>query len=255
MSHPKSFFVDLSEDNLQGTDPYIRFSKTDNHHIKNVLRLKEGDLVCVSDRHSSRTFQCKLIFEEGTPTAEIILEKSKEEISQPVISLCTSFLKGSSNDLVCEKATELGVSSVIFFHANRSVMDISEEKCEKKLQRWKRISEEASKQCHRKSIPEILVFNSLENTLFHLQNLFGDNDLGLFCSLSKNATPIHNVLKADSRVHIFVGPEGDFTDAEEQFLLKNNARAISLGSFVLRSETAAVASVCMVQSVWRSLIR
>lgn len=187
-------------------------------------------------------------------TIRLEQEIVRPRMASPVASICCALLKSDHNDLVCEKACELGVESIIFWQAEHSVVQIKDGAEAKKLDRWKRIAESAAKQSKKTEIPPVELATSLEKlvTLIDRRSLPGD--LRLCCSLSPEAKPMSQVLTAGGRVHLVVGPEGDFSPKEEEALCKQGFLRVALGPHVLRSETAAIAAVAMVQAIagWKN---
>jgi 16S rRNA (uracil1498-N3)-methyltransferase len=156
------------------------------------------------------------------------------------LSLLVALAKGEKMDLVVQKATELGVARVLPFEAERSVVRLEPAKGEERAARWRRIAEEASRQCGRADVPEVAAPSSLARALGALapgSRVFvfhpggGALDAGGAASLAA-----------------VVGPEGGLTDAEVTACEAAGAVRAGLGPRVLRAETAAIVAVALLQA-------
>ncbi len=161
-----------------------------------------------------------------------ILEKKNNRLKQKRdLTLCLAITKKGNIDLVIEKATELGVKNFIPFICDRS------EKKNVKIERLQKIAIEASEQSGRGDIPVIRPVIDLAN-LLNSDNLLPDRVL----FLDRNGKPVTEVFKEDiDKLAIFIGPEGGWSEGEIKEFSKHNIQSVSLGSQILRSETAAVA--------------
>ena len=142
--------------------------------------------------------------------------------------------------------TELGVSKIIPVTTDRSIVRLSEEKLLKKYPRWQTILKEASEQSHRIDIPQIEKVMSLKE----LANV--ESELKLICSLSDNTRPLEEYLLKDlSNILFVIGPEGGFSQKEEEYLINNNFLPTTLGKRVLRVETAAIYISSIINYVYK----
>jgi 16S rRNA (uracil1498-N3)-methyltransferase len=243
------FFAEVAPHKSIGAGAVVTLSDNDAHHARDVLRLVPGAAVTVILRHSGASFDA--VIESVVPhlttrllTAQNTLTGSSR-ISRVLFALC----KGDRNDLVCEKATELGVGAVHFFQAERSIVKLdSAADCEKKRSRWIKIAEGAAKQCGRADVPEVAVSRSLKEALGAA--VASAEERLLFCSLTTGSQELRAVLPPLARLQLCIGPEGDFTQQEESLLLSHHGEPISLGPTVLRSETAAIAAISMALGLW-----
>ena len=212
----------------------------DYHHIKNVMKMKRGDLIKVV--YDKIIYTCKLNNVSNKSTFDIINKEEKTD-KKLSVSVAFSLIKEQKFNYLLQKTTELGVNKLIPIETKRSVVKIEGNKEKTKIDRWKKICKEASEQSFRADIPEISDILTLKN----LVNL--DYDLKLVCSLNKNTKNIKKVLpKFDNCVKILlvVGPEGGFDFSEEEYLLSNGFISVSLGNTVLRAETAPVVALSMI---------
>jgi RsmE family RNA methyltransferase len=167
---------------------------------------------------------------------------------QCVIALSFALCKGDKNELVCQKATELGCDYILFWQAERSIVKLSAHSS--KQSRLLSIAEGASKQSLRSTIPEVLFFKNLSELLSFNRDKFQNNVSILAATLSVDALPLNKSYVQLNQVNLFIGPEGDFSTSEIEMLLQHGGRQISLGPQRLRSETAAITGVAMLQVLY-----
>ena len=212
-------------------DNFILY-ENDIHHIKNVMRYKEGDEIEVV--YEKIVYKCKIknIF----PLKLDIISSNNEDREMDLeLTIAISLVNEQKMDLILQKLTELGVSTIIPIKTERSIIKLDEKKEEKKINRWQSICKEASEQSKRTIVPKV------ENIISLKELSTIKSDLKLICSLNENTKSINNYLNKDLKKVLFViGPEGGFTEKEETYLLSNNFLPVSLGKRVMRVETAAI---------------
>ena len=204
---------------------------SDYHHIKNVMRQNINDKIEVV--FDNITYIC--IIEKLDPVSLAIVDTFKEDKEmQTEVTIALSLVNEQKMDLILQKLTELGVSRIIPVKTERSIVKLDDKKTIKKIARWQMICKEASEQSKRTKVPIVSDVMSLSELLTV------PNELKLICSLSKETKPLNNYLKKNIKEVLFViGPEGGFTDKEEQLLLKD-FKPVTLGKRVMRVETAAI---------------
>lgn len=259
MSHQRRIFADLPEklslgDTASPSDTSaaeILLPADTSRHLTRVLRLQSGAGLIVVSKSSAKEYE-GVITEEGEQVkVKLLCERQQTPPSHRVGTLIFALTKGDRNDFVCEKACELGVERILFWQAQRSVVRINaESEKQKKLSRWSKIAESAAKQSCRQSIPQVQLATNIDELFSLLQKTSSQEDRFLCCSLSQGALEIRQIEAPKSKVHLLIGPEGDLTQEEESELCKRGFERISLGSFVLRSETAALAAISMAQGIW-----
>lgn len=219
----------------------LELENSDYHHIKNVMRMKRGDLIKVV--FDDVVYTCKLTEVTDKSSFEII-EKEEKNKNDYEIDVAFSLIKEQKLNYLLQKTTELGASKLIPINTKRSVVKIDKKKESSKIDRWQKICKEASEQSFRSNVPTI-------NGILTLKDLVSeDYDLKLLCSLNKNTKNIKKVLQKNNKcvkILLVVGPEGGFDPKEEEYLLKKNFVSVSLGCNVLRTETAPVAALSMIK--------
>lgn len=218
----------------------IRLQNREVRYLIKVLRLEEGDEVEVFDGQGKR-YRARLLSEEGPWYLEVLEELEEEGELVLKVILGQGILKGEKMKWVIQKATELGASEIVPVMTQRSVPVLEEEAVDLKVNRWRKIAEEASRQCNRSHVP--LVRDPL-----HLRQ-FAEEAEGHKVALWEKATiPLGEALppKADALTAL-IGPEGGLSEEEAVILEERGFVLCSLGRRILRSETAALAVLSILQ--------
>lgn len=216
-------------------------SSEESKHAAKVLRLKEGQEIELFDGAGT---SARATLTEVTPKRVTFsyLEQHTAATPAPYIHLFQSIPKGKNMDLIVQKAVELGVNEITPVITGNTVA-VSEDP-QKKQQKWQRLAIEACKQCGQNYLTQInapVAFSQLS-----WDSPATDSDtLKLVASLRENSKPLkdvldHNNFSSKQKVSLFVGPEGDFTNQEVDLLEENNFIPCSLGTLILRVETATL---------------
>jgi len=228
---------------------YIAIKGTDVNHIRNVLRLKSGDKLVVSD---SENFEYDVRIKESAASGikTEILERRPIEPTNCKIILIQAISKGSKMDMIARQATELGVNSIVPIITGRTVVRLDEEKKANKRQRWQKVAREAAEQSQRSTIPEILPIAGWGEALemissFNRVIVFWEETNKLF---SKEALCIGEWMQEcqdnkNRSYAVIIGPEGGFAPEEIDDLKERGASCFSLGRQILRTETASVVAL------------
>lgn len=216
---------------LKEIDNRLILDSSDYHHIKNVMRNSDGDLIeVVIDK------KLYLGCIQNVKSDISIFVKKELEIDQeiiPKVNLIIPLLKENKMDLILQKSCEMGVSKITILSLKRCVVKVDEKKINNKLDRWIRILKEASEQSFRNFIPEIEFIDSIKK----IEKLDG---LKIVCSTKNNLNNVKRVL-TDNRncdtINVVIGPEGGLDDLEENILNKYGFISTTFGSRILRVET------------------
>ncbi len=216
----------------------ISIQGDDYHHLANVLRAKIGDSFVIGDVNGMEFVGSIIKITKN----EIIFDIEKlfnRIMRQKKVHLFFSILKGDKNEEIIKKCTEIGVDYFYPVITKNCMVRIKPEESFNKVNRWRIIAKEAATQSLREKIPQvnkIIFFEDLNKYAISGDKFFGDIKAkkGLYPYLRRNPISLDNV-------YIFVGPEGDYSEEEKQFLYKNNWVGFNLSSYILRSETAAIA--------------
>jgi len=225
-------------------------NKEEVHHIKNVLRIKKGEGLSL---FNDSLEEAEGIIESISPKVIIVdIAYVKQHTKKcPEFILACAMPKKSKFEMIIEKSTELGVDSIIPLKTQRTETDIKAEKEQKKLQRFRTVAINASKQSKRISIPTIHPAMNLESAI----NLVKDSATMLIPSLEDNTKNLLETLsenKKARKIVIFVGPEGDFTDEEYSLAKDLGCIAVTLGETTLKVETAAISALSCANIFYRS---
>lgn len=237
------FFVTAN----QVKKPYIYIEGSDVNHMRNVLRMKQGEELSVSDGDNHK-FLCRVDGYEGDRALlEIIQEEETDTELASEIYLFQGLPKGDKMELIIQKAVELGVYRVVPTAMKRCVVRLDEKKAEKKVNRWNEIARGAAKQSGRGRIPRVsrvLGFSEALELAKELDVVLIPYELA--AGMEQTRQVIESVRPGQS-VGIFIGPEGGFEKEEVCRALEAGAKEITLGRRILRTETAglAVLSVLM----------
>ena len=212
---------------------------SESHHIIHVKRLKIGDSIIVFNGTGDE-FEAKIEdIEDNRVNVRINQQKtiSKENIVE--IDIAFAIPKGKRSHLLIQKCTELGVHKLIPINYARSVVKLKDD-CSVKIEKWQKIAIEASKQCGRNTITEIGNIVDFDNIL----NTSDSYDLPLFACSQSDSDNLKNTLQEHPKpnnILSFIGPEGGFTTNEIEMAKRAGCKFVSLGSQILRVETAAIA--------------
>ena len=216
---------------------------SDIHHIKKVMRCKNNDKIEIV--YDKKVFLCN-IDEIETMKLSIIDSYKEDRESNVNLTIALSLVQEQKFDLILQKLTELGVNNIIPLKTERSIVKIDKQKEEKKKTRWESICKEASEQSHRVTIPKIEKIINMNELLNYKKQQ------NLICSLTDKTQPLEEYLNKDNKEILFViGPEGGFSNKEENFLIQNGFLPTTLGKRVLRVETAAIYVASIINYVYK----
>lgn len=233
------FFIDSS---TISPDRRVKLTGQDSLHISRVLRLKHGDVLVVSDGKGME-FHAE-IEEVGKDEVTChITSEAKVGRKTPIITIYQALPKAKKMDLIVEKLTEIGVDRIVPVVMERSIPDIKRGQGLSRAERWRKISLEASKQSQRLFLPEIDDIHEWDQALRKMR----EEDV-LIAPWEAETDKKVSQIKVDEaeRIGVVVGPEGGFESKEIKDLKKLEADTITLGSNILRTETAAIVAAALV---------
>ena len=235
-----SLKVRIYLDKKLNLDLDLILEKEDAHYLKNVMRLREGDNVFLFNSKDGE-FKGEIISSDKKNIKVKLISKI-DNINKPgKISLIFSLIKSSKLDYLIQKCTEIGVKSFIPVISEKSVAKNFN------IKRTEKIIKESCEQSNQLFLPAIHEVEKLEKKI----KSFDKNSIVFFADINSSNKKIDEVIKNNKNreFYLLVGPEGDFS-LKERDLLKsmNNCIPISLGQNILRSETAAVAGLAILNS-------
>lgn len=231
------FFVEPA----QVGEKEIIITGSDVNHIKNVLRMKPEETILISSGENLEyTCYIRELKEEEIIAHIMYVQESGYELPSRLY-LFQGLPKSDKMELIIQKAVELGVHEIIPVASKRAVVKLDARKEEKKRTRWQAISESAAKQSKRMYVPEVKKVMSFSQAVEYA----GQLDVVLVpYELAKGMGETREIIgkiKKGQSVGIFIGPEGGFEETEvEMAVEKANAKAITLGKRILRTETAGL---------------
>jgi 16S rRNA (uracil1498-N3)-methyltransferase len=228
----RRFFVE------QVRNGHAELSGEDARHLTRVLRVEAGQKYEISDNQSVYLAEVEAAHKEQVSFR--VLEKFAPREQGPAITLAAALIKFDHFEWMLEKATELGVSRIVPVVTARSEKGL-DRAAGKRLERWQRIALEASQQSRRDFLPEVLAPANWPQAL--------GVEAGLKIALDEQpgGTPLLAALAGAPRapLALLVGPEGGWTDGERAGFLAAGWRAATLGSTILRAETAGLAALAI----------
>lgn len=229
---------------------YASFDGDLFNHMVRVLRLKTGDNVLLID-------------EVGVEHFGTINQVAKEWVAVKIdsanlaavsdstvmpITICQALPKGDKIDLILQKGTELGAHSFRIFGGRRSVAKIRGDQQENKLERWNRITAEAARQCGRADIPTVTwnksAIEAADQSTQEIKLLLWE------CEQENSLNKALSVYEKPASVVVAIGPEGGFDPLEVGCFVQQGFQSVSLGPRVLRTETAGIAILSIIQYHW-----
>ena len=227
----------------------IHILGSDVNHISNVLRMKQGEELWISDG-GKKEYRCTIEdFSSDEVLLHIIYAQEPDYELPSRIYLFQGLPKADKMDLIIQKAVELGAYEIIPVETKRCVVKLDGKKAAKKVERWQQIAESAAKQSKRMLIPNVHQVLSFKEALKYAESM----DIRLIpYELAKGMQETKEILAAIEQgqsIGIFIGPEGGFEEKEVEAAISEGAKPITLGKRILRTETAglAILSVLMFQ--------
>lgn len=225
----------------------------DVKHIRNVLRLKAGNGVMVTDG-SGYEYEAQITAVAAKHVELLILDRSPSRAESTVrITAAQAFLKDKKMDLLVRQLTELGISRWIPFVCERSVPRPEKKRLAARTARWRKIAGEAIKQCRRERLPEIADMMSFGDLValggpYEKKLIFWEDETRRL----PQDLPARN-FSDPGEILMVVGPEGGFSDEEIEQAEKSGFSTVGLGPRILRAETAAIVACALIQYVWGDL--
>ncbi len=234
-------------------DKKVTLFGTDVSHIRTVLRLKRGDRIQILDGCGNGYTVTLTCIGRDNIESRIDLKEDASSCESPLmVSLGQGMVKGTGFDGIVRRAVELGVDEIVPVSSCRCVSKISDNDVKKKIDRWSRIAREASKQCGRSKVP-LVGPDTTSVKDFCTANQ--DTGLKLIFWEEERSIKIKDLPhKSDfDSAAILIGPEGGFSLDEVEISRKYGFQSVSLGPRLLRTETAPLAAISIIQYHWGDL--
>ena len=239
------FFV--SPEDIKGNKVLIRGAEA--RHIVTVLRKKKGDEIDIFDGYGNE-FKARILEIDRSGEfprirAGIIAQKSMQTEPKLKIILFQSIPKGNRLNFIIQKSTEIGVSEIVPIVTERTIVRLDSKRSKERVLRWQKIAQEAAKQSRRNWIPSVGPVLDFSQAL----NEFSERKpgMGIIAWEAEEKNRLREVLRgrlgrgiSDLTLAIFIGPEGGFTPEEVERARSVGLVPVSLGSRILRTETAGL---------------
>jgi 16S rRNA (uracil1498-N3)-methyltransferase len=239
MTKPPRFFI--ASDQICGSRVII--SGEDVRHIATVLRMRPGELITLCDGHGTE-FTAAIVQVGRTEVTAEIMRQTTREVGFPRVMLGQGLPKSDKMDFIVQKATELGVSTIVPLITERTIVKVKNE--EKRIARWQKICKEAAMQSNRVELPLVRQAATFED---FLRPLTADAGSLLLLPWEEATEPVKNILRSNTsakEIVVLIGPEGGISSTEAASAQAKGFRPVSLGPNILRTETAALAVLSMI---------
>lgn len=229
------FFVEPE----QIQDKTIIITGNDVNHIKNVLRMKPGEEIAISNGLDGKEYRCGI--EEITDTeVRCTLRFVKEDgLELPAkVYLFQGLPKADKMELIIQKAVELGVHEIIPMATKRAVVKLDDKKAKSKVARWQAIAEAAAKQSKRRIIPQVKDVMTIKEAIQYASDMDVKMIPYELADGMEHTKAIIEGITSGQSVAVFIGPEGGFEEAEVIAAKEAGVMPVTLGKRILRTETA-----------------
>ena len=227
----------------------IIISGGDANHLARSLRARRGDRITAVDGMGKCAVVELIDFDRETITARRVSDIERVNADRKIV-LADCLPKQNRFDNIIEKATELGVDKIEPLISERTIARPGGSRADVKLERWRRIAKESAEQCARDTIPTISAIRDLDAWLADITPL-DDDTLLLFCWEREQSTTVREVLNSyrlsgGENIIVLIGPEGGFSDREVNAIKFAGGVSVTLGSRVLKTDTAAISVLAMI---------
>ena len=223
----------------QITDKTVIIEGGDVNHIKNVLRMKPGEEIAVSNGQDGKEYRCGIVsMEEDRVICELCFIKEDGLELSSRVHLFQGLPKADKMELIIQKAVELGVYEIIPVETKRAVVKLDAKKAKQKTERWQAIAEAAAKQSKRRIVPQVqepITFGQALKQAEGMEVKLIPYELAEGMARTKE---IISNLPKNADIAIFIGPEGGFEETEVAKAKDSGVEPITLGKRILRTETA-----------------
>ena len=238
------FYVDKSI--CLNADKAINITGDDVNHIKNVLRLRIGEEITISDGEGT-DYICKI----SSISSEMVIADIEDIIKNAAelsckITLVQGMPKSDKLELIIQKAVELGVYEIVPVMTKRTIVKIDDKKSAKKLERYNAIAKSAAEQSGRGIIPGVKEFMSFKEALNYAKFLEMNIIPYEEAKGIEYSREVIKSIKGKKSLGIFIGPEGGFAKEEVEACEAIGAKCITLGNRILRTETAGLTTLSVI---------
>ncbi len=226
------------------TGQQIELDDDSAHYLRTVLRLKKDAKVVLFNGEGGE-YACTLLEVSRKHVRVSIDEKIERSVESPLnVTIGMGISRGDRMDMAIQKSVELGVNAIVPLITERCNVVIKKDKAEQKLRHWQKIAQHAAEQSGRTIVPEILPIAYFASWLEN-----SENALQIFLDPYSN-TPLNRLKPQSNKVMLLTGSEGGFSEQEKQLALRCEFTPVCMGQRILRTETASLAALAAVQTLW-----
>ena len=234
------FYVDFA----LSPDSVVELPDNVVRHL-NVLRVKNTEEIVLFNGNGKAYPALSEVLEKRRASVRILREEATDNESPLNITLVQAVSAAERMDFTLQKSVELGVAEIRPVISERCVVRLSGERAEKRVARWQEIVVSACEQSGRNIVPKVLPLTTYAQALQQLPQ----ETAKLLMSLNR-AQKLSDVRPQSGKVVFMVGPEGGWTEKEEQQAFDAGFQSVTLGKRVLRTETASLAAIAAMQTLW-----
>ena len=238
------FYVDFA----LSPDSVVELPDNVVRHL-NVLRVKNTEEIVLFNGNGKSYPALPEVLEKRRASVRILREEATDNESPLNITLVQAVSAAERMDFTLQKSVELGVAEIRPVISERCVVRLSGERAEKRVARWQEIVVSACEQSGRNIVPKVLPLTTYAQALQQLPQ----ETTKLLMSLNR-AQKLSDVRPQSGKVVFMVGPEGGWTEKEEQQAFDAGFQSVTLGKRVLRTETASLAAIATMQTLWGDFV-
>jgi 16S rRNA (uracil1498-N3)-methyltransferase len=228
-----------------GNGSEVKLQPEAAHHAVRVLRLAVGDPVALFDGRGGE-FEARITrIDRGNVSVKTGAHRAVERESRVGIRLVQGLSGGDRMDITLQKSVELGVTTIQPVSTERSIVKLKDERAQRRMEHWQSLVISACEQCGRNRVPEVLPLLDFPSWLAQLET---DSEVRVM--LSPSASMQLKELPAPTQMMLLIGPEGGLSPVEMQLAQSRGFQPVRLGPRILRTETAALAALSAVQTLW-----
>ena len=213
------------------------------HYLRNVLRIKAGEKIqCFNEKEGE--FRAK-VADISKKSVTIQIEDKISSVSTPLVDIHLGQVisRGERMDFVIQKATELGATTITPLFSERCNVKLTPDRAQSRTQHWTQIAINACEQCGRITVPKVNLPMNLDEWLIER-----NEELLFICD--PDIDNEYQEITSTKNVAVLIGPEGGFSEHEVEKVRKNNFKNLNLGPRILRTETATVVALTILQLKW-----
>lgn len=222
---------------------FLRLDEQASHHVARVLRLKEGDEIAVFNGDGGEF--CAIITQVAKKNVDVEIKNFLSRNMESPLNICLAqgIARGEKMDWIIQKAVELGVKKIVPLLTERCNVQLNHERIQKRIEHWQSVIISACEQSGRNVVPEIVVPQPLDKWLFQ-------NKADIRIVLSPHATKksLPEKIESTQSISILIGPEGGLSEQEIKKATLKKFIPMQLGPRILRTETAPIAALAILQS-------